>query len=614
MTETPTNELNALVVLDREGRISSATHPAAAMLGVPFDELAGASFLERFLVGALPLPIPAIVQGSKWTSNLRRANGTTVSVELTAVLGAAVDASAGVTLVMRATGEARRSTEALYRALFEQSPIPKWLYDVDTLRFLAVNDAAVKKYGYTRDEFLQLTLRDIRPPEEIPRMLADVRQLRDFDVSSWIHRLKDGTLIDVELTSQGFGIGGRNARLVDVQDVTQRKRLEEQLRQTQKMDAVGKLAGGIAHDFNNLLTVILSCVDFLRMETPADDPRYSGVEDIRTAATRAADLTRQLLAFSRQQVLAPRLFDLHGRIHGLQRMLDRILGDDIELVLAPLEGSCMIHADPGSIEQVVMNLVLNSRDAIVRGGRIILETREVYVDQALAKRHFGMRAGPHVVLTVRDNGSGMHEVTRARIFEPFFTTKEQGQGTGLGLSTVLGIVEQSGGSITVESVVGVGTTFSVYFPKATRGTPSRPAMKSVPAARGTETILLVEDNEPVRVVAREILRRFGYVVLEAASPLEALRMAGIHTAKLDLLLTDMVMPQMTGAELARRLTAQRPTLRVLCMSGYTDDRSLREGVEDDRIAFLQKPFTPESLARKVREVLDEVRGALGREG
>ncbi len=268
----------------------------------------------------------------------------------------------------------------------------------------------------------------------------------------------------------------------------------------------------------------------------------------------------------------------------------------------------MIHADPGSIEQVVMNLVLNARDAIVRGGRITLETREVQVDQAFAQAHLGLRPGPHVVLVVRDNGSGMDAATRARIFEPFFTTKEQGQGTGLGLSTVLGVVEQSGGSITVESAVGVGTTFRLFFPRASRGTPSRPVMRSVPAARGNENILLVEDNEQVRVVAREILRRFGYVVLEAAGPLEALRMAEVHTGKLDLLLTDMVMPQMNGAELARRLTAQRPTLRVLCMSGYTDDVSLREGVQDDRIAFLQKPFTPETLARKVREVLDEVRG------
>ena len=467
-----------------------------------------------------------------------------------------------------------------------------------------MNDAAVTLYGYTREEFLGLTLRDIRPEEEVPRFLRGMKDLREVDVSTWVHRRKNGTLLDVELTSQIFGLGGLNARLVVVRDITERKRLEEQLRQTQKMDAVGKLAGGIAHDFNNLLTVILSSADFLRAETKEDDPRRSGIEDVRAAALRAADLTRQLLAFSRQQVLAPKVFDLHARLRGLQRMLTRLLGDQIELHLEPLTGVCMIRADPGSIEQVVMNLVLNSRDAIESRGRITLRTRELYVDQAFATAHPDMKPGPHVELSVRDDGVGMDEATRTRIFEPFFTTKEQGKGTGLGLSTVLGIVQQSGGAITVESTPKVGSAFQIFFPRAVRGTPSRPALQTVPAARGTETVLLVEDNEQVRAVAREILRRFGYVVVEATGAAEAIRLVAAHRGKLDLLLTDMRMPHMSGVELARHATRDRPHLRVLCMSGYSDDPALQESVEGERIAFLQKPFTPDSLARKVREVLD----------
>ena len=610
MTDTPTDELEALVVLDGGGRVLSLTPPAAALLGGSLDAMIGAgpettlTFADRFLEGGFPGPLRSLVVGRKWTGTLRRSDGSRFVGELTAIPGGQVGGDVTVTLVLRAKTEAAPASEALHRALFDQSPTPKWLYDVDTLRFLAVNAAAVETYGYSEEEFLQLSLGDIRPEEEVPRMLARMQQLRELDVSTWVHRCKDGTLLDVELTAQSIGFRGHRARLVSVQDVTERKRLEEQLRQTQKMDAIGKLAGGIAHDFNNLLTVILSSVDFLRGETAADDPRLSGIDDVRTAALRAAELTRQLLAFSRQQVLEPKLFDLHARIRGLQRMLARLLGDPVELHLEPLAGVCTIHADPGSIDQVVMNLVLNARDALERGGRITLATRELYVDQAFASAHLGMKPGPHVLLSVGDDGVGMDEATLARIFEPFFTTKEQGQGTGLGLSMVLGIVQQSGGAITVQSAPGLGTTFRLFFPRAVRGTPSRPEMRKVPAARGTETVLLVEDNEQVRVVAREILRRYGYVVIEAGGAAEAIRLVAAHGGKLDLLLTDMRMPHMSGVELARHVTRDRPEMRVLCMSGYSDDAALREGVAGESIAFLQKPFTPDSLARKVREVLD----------
>ncbi len=606
MSDTPTDELDALVVLDGGGRVVSATPPAAALLGSSLDALTSRTFAERFLEGGFPGALVNLAPGRKWTATVRRSNGSTFTGELTAIPGAREGGEPTVTLLLRAKAEPKPSSEALHRALFDQSPTPKWLYDVDTLRFLAVNEAAVKTYGYSQEEFLQLSLRDIRPDQEVPRLLARMQKLRELDVSTWVHRRKDGTLLDVELTAQSIGIRGRNARLVNVQDVTERKRLEEQLRQTQKMDAIGKLAGGIAHDFNNLLTVILSSVDFLRSETAADDPRLSGIDDVRAAALRAAELTRQLLAFSRQQVLEPKLFDLHARLRGLQRMLARLLGDPIELHLEPLDGVCIIHADPGSLDQVVMNLVLNSRDALERGGRITLETRERYVDQAFAAAHLGMKAGPHVVLSVHDDGTGMDEATLARIFEPFFTTKEQGKGTGLGLSMVLGIVQQSGGAITVESAPGAGSTFRLYFPA---GDPrhafappdahgARRARHGDGAPRGRQRAgagRRARDPPPLRVRGgRSRRRRRGHPsrrgpFRQARSPAHRHAHAAHERRR------------------ARPATSprERPDTACTVHVGLQRRRgAARRGGGTSASPSCRSRSHPESLARKVREVLD----------
>ena len=395
------------------------------------------------------------------------------------------------------------------------------------------------------------------------------------------------------------------------QDITEQKRvaeshdkLEEQLRQAQKLDTIGSLAGGIAHDFNNLLTVVLSYSEMLAEDLDAEDPIRQGLDEIRTAGLRASDLTRQLLAFSRRQVLAPKLVDLSDSIAGMAKMLQRLIGEDIELTTSSAQRLGKVLVDPGQIEQVIMNLAVNARDAMPQGGMLTIETREMTIDESDVAEDGG-KAGPHVMLAVSDTGSGMDKATQARIFEPFFTTKEVGKGTGLGLSMVFGIVRQSGGRIWVDSEPGKGTTFKLYFPIAevTWVRADKPVAVGG-LLRGTETILLVEDEDAVRVLARSILSKCGYTVLEAQNGADALLVCEQHPAQIDLLLTDVVMPRMNGRELAQRLQQLRPGLKVLYMSGYTDDAIVRNGLLHATLAFIQKPVTPEPLARKLREVLD----------
>jgi two-component system, cell cycle sensor histidine kinase and response regulator CckA len=398
-----------------------------------------------------------------------------------------------------------------------------------------------------------------------------------------------------------------------VADLSERKRAEaalrrseEQLRQAQKMEAVGVLAGGIAHDFNNLLSVILSYTDLAVHSLPEFDPLRTDMEEVHNAGRRAADLTRQLLAFSRRQVMQPRVLDLNEVLQDMQKLLGRLLGEDIQLALNPGPALARVKVDPGQIEQVVMNLAVNARDAMPRGGMLTIETANVEFDARTASDHVGTTIGRHVMLAVSDNGCGIDRETQARIFEPFFTTKEIGRGTGLGLSTVLGIVQQSGGTIWVYSERGVGTTFKVYLPAAPDGEKDTGRSTSVALAdvRGTETVLLVEDDSALRTLACAILRRHGYEVLDAQSGGDALLICEQHSGPIDVLLTDVVMPRMSGRELAERLHVARPGMRVLYMSGYTDDTVVRHGILEADVAFLQKPITPGALVRRVREVLD----------
>jgi two-component system, cell cycle sensor histidine kinase and response regulator CckA len=391
------------------------------------------------------------------------------------------------------------------------------------------------------------------------------------------------------------------------------RRSDDQLRQAQKMEAIGGLAAGVAHDFNNLLSVILGHAELLRLDLNQSDPMYEGIDEIRGAAQRASELTRQLLAFSRQQVLEPRIADLNQIMLGMQKMLKRIIGEDVELKMLPAANLGKVIVDPGQIEQVILNLVVNARDAMPKGGKLTLETGNFVLDEAIVADHVGAKAGPHVMLAISDTGTGMDDVTQTRIFEPFFTTKEPGKGTGLGLATAFGIVRQSGGTIWTYSEVDLGTTFKIYLPLAEAAplrttTQSMRIPPSTETSRGTETILLVEDDEGVRSLERTILRRHGYTVIEAANGGEALLICEKHEGPLDLLLTDVIMPRMSGRELADRLAVVRPELKVLFVSGYTDGAIAQHGVLDPGVAFLQKPVTPETLARKVRQVIDEPRG------
>ncbi|MCG3211899.1 MAG: Sensor histidine kinase RcsC [Anaerolineae bacterium] len=385
-----------------------------------------------------------------------------------------------------------------------------------------------------------------------------------------------------------------------------RARLEEQLRQAQKMESIGRLAGGVAHDFNNLLTVIQGYADLMETAIPAGDPQLKDLEQIRLASERAAALTRQLLAFSRQQVLAPTILDLNDLVANLHKMLGRLIGEDIALTTVLQPGLWLITADPGQIEQVIMNLVVNARDAMPTGGRLTIETGNIYLDADYIETDFEAPTGPCVILTVKDTGHGMDKSTLARIFEPFFTTKESGQGTGLGLATVYGIVKQSGGHITVQSKPGDGTTFNIFLPVTANAAVNQ--AKSQPQLQtrgGHETILLAEDEETVRFLLRRTLQDEGYTILEARSGSEALSLAAHHQGQIDMLLTDVIMPQMSGRELAELLKTQRPQLKVLFISGYTNDAMVRHGVQAAEINLLFKPFSPGQLVSRVREVLNK---------
>jgi len=494
-----------------------------------------------------------------------------------------------------------------YRLLFDSNPHPMWVFDAETLAFLAVNDAAIRLYGFSRDEFLGMTIKDIRPLEEVPALLEYLTTIPDspsLPATQVKHRKKDGSLLEVAGSSNPIQFRGKRARLVMATDVSEKKRLEAQLLQAHRLEAVGRLAGGVAHDFNNLLGVITGYSELLLKDLGPQHPGSKRVDEIQKAAEQAAGLTRQLLAFSRKQVLQPRILDVNEAVADMEKMLRRVIGEDIQLVTKPGADLGRIQADPGQIAHLLMNLVVNARDAMPKGGTLTFATANVALDAAYASGHPEVQPGPFVMLAVSDTGVGMDAQTQAHIFEPFFTTKERGKGTGLGLATVFGIVRQSGGSISVDSRLGAGTTCRVYFPRVERARSPFPGEPAALPPRGAETILLVEDAEPLRVMIREILEGAGYTVLEYGDPEAALRRLTNPEGLVGLMLTDVIMPGLSGPDLARRARIARPRINVLFMSGFTDEAMGPHGAVSAGTQFIQKPFTADALLAKVREALD----------
>jgi PAS domain S-box-containing protein len=739
------------VVAESEGAIVFA-NPAAVkiFLWKRDEEWAGKSFLDLAAPESRE-ELAALLGGSAASGPPERhevvglkADGSRFEMEVTPAR-MTFQGKAATQAILRDITDRRRAEQALreseerYRLLFENNPQPMWVLDKETLAFLAVNEAACRHYGYTRKEFLAMTIRDIRPSEDVPALLRSVTSESDefHKAGVWRHRKKDGTEIAVEISSHSLWFAGRPAQLILATDVTERiraeealrqseqkyrdifdfatvgiyqsrrdgslitanaplaeildydspedllrhnldeiyvdpaerrelitrfepsekahrqevrwkrkdgtpiwleldaravrnadgttryfegfvhdiserkkneeekRRLEEQLVQAQKMEAVGQLAGGIAHDFNNLLTAITGYSELLLGELPPEDLRRGHADEIRKAGERAASLTQQLLAFSRRQVLEPKVLDVNIVVSDIERMLRRLIGEHIELKTPKAPDLWKVKADPGQIEQAILNLVLNARDAMPSGGTLAIETSNAQLDESFTRNHVPTQPGPYVCVAVSDTGVGISDDVKARLFEPFFTTKERGKGTGLGLSTTYGIVKQSGGYLWCDSEVGRGTTFRVLLPRVEEPVSQVEERKPLPPIHpGDETLLLVEDEPEVRSLVQRILKTQGYTVVTAANPDEALAVAREFKGPIQLMVTDVVMPGMSGLQLAERLAPMRPEMLVLFMSGYTNDAIGHQGVLDPGTAFLQKPFTPNALARKVREVLD----------
>jgi PAS domain S-box-containing protein len=501
--------------------------------------------------------------------------------------------------------------EERFHKAFNANPEPISIATLDEGRYIDVNESFLRITGYRRSEVIGRTSLELKfweSPEDRSRfveMLTKQGSVRDLEITFRTKLGERRTALD---SAELIEVAGQRCSIAIFKDITERKLLEKQLRQSQKMEAIGQLSGGIAHDFNNLLGVIIGYSDLLEEGLPQNDPLRKKCGQIKKAGQSAVSLIRQLLAFSRQQVLEPRVLDLNSIVLNLEKMLRRLIGENIEFSTALDPELGRIKADQGQIEQVIMNLVVNARDAMPQGGRLTIESANVQLDEDYARQHSPLMPGPYVLLAVSDTGIGMDAETQGRIFEPFFTTKEVGKGTGLGLSTVYGVVAQSNGHIWVYSELGHGTTFKIYLPRTREAyNVEQPSADSAPLLRGTETILLVEDEEALRELTYNLLSDSGYTVLKAEHPDVAIKIAREHSGTIDLLLTDVVMPGMSGPALAENLAPIRPEMKVICMSGYTGFAHRR--LLDPEKPLLAKPFTREALLRKLRQILDSERAA-----
>jgi PAS domain S-box-containing protein len=614
-----------------ESRLMTYTNPAVeTILGYTAKELLGNDVLLHMHeddLARVEASLPDYIQTKQgWTNLVARWRHKDGSYRYLESSGVAILDDDGHFAGFRGTNrditerehaeEALRESEQSYRFLSEGIPHQVWTAQPDG-KLDYVNQRTVNYFGRTQEQILGEGWQDVVHPKDLPGCIErwgwslqtgepyEVSfRLRNADGPYRWHRGRataghdsDGTI------TKWFGTNS------DIEDQTAAEvalsASEEQLRQSQKMEAVGQLAGGVAHDFNNLLTAIngYSALALQRLEGP--HPIKSYLEEVKKAGERAANLTRQLLAFGRKQILQPLALDLNGVVSDMNKMLRRLIGEDIVFATKLDTDLGKVMADPGQIEQVLVNLIVNARDAMPQGGNLTVETKNVELDEEYGSKHVGVTPGKYVLLAVSDTGEGMSEEVRQRVFEPFFTTKEKGKGTGLGLSTVYGIVNQSGGNIWIYSEPGRGTTFKVYLPEVEceRREPAERVAEVAPRG-GSETVLVVEDEEVVRGLARRILEQAGYLVVEASRADQALRFCSARAADVDLLLTDVVMPEMSGKELADKLKSQYPKLKILFMSGYTDEAIVHHGVLDPSVEFLQKPFTPATLVRKVRDVLD----------
>jgi PAS domain S-box-containing protein len=619
-----TNQAVKLLIDPRSGAILDANSAAAEFYGYPLARLRALRLSD---LSALPSETVAVEleraraqERPYWVTRHRVATGTVRDVE---VYSSPVEID-GQRLVYSIIHDITERREAEQRLRLMESVVAHTddamlitdvLLDPPGPRIVFANAAFSRMTGYVPEEVLGQTPRLLQGPDTDRAQLDAIRealcQRRAVRVELRNYR-KDGSPFWVELSIAPLADGdGQVRHFVAVQrETTARKaaestlrQTEEQLRQAQKMEAIGRLAGGVAHDFNNVLTVIGGFSEILAADLLPTDARRAYVDEISKAAARAAALTQQLLAFSRKQVLQPRRLDLNEAVEEVVPMLRRLIGEDVELVtvLEPTAG--WVEVDPGQLQQVLLNLVVNARDAMPQGGQLSIEVRNTQLWNRLEDEAFSVEAGPYVHLTVRDTGAGMDAATRARVFEPFFTTKEPEKGTGLGLATVYGIVKQSGGYITVASALGQGTSFHVYLPRVESGAAAGGVTADGPASPpGRGTILLVEDEEQVRMLMSRVLQASGYTVLEAAAGTDAVAYGREHPGPIDLLVTDVVMPGMSGREVVEQVAAARPGLRVLYMSGYTDDAMLRHGVGAGT-QLLQKPFSSAALVRKVRELL-----------
>jgi two-component system cell cycle sensor histidine kinase/response regulator CckA len=612
------NASDVIALISQSGVIRYASPSTHRLLGYTADDLRGRSVFDF----VDPADLDALRQGfaeafhdgsPRPPAEYRFRNRDGSGRILEAVSSPLVSESGDTDLIVnardvtdrRAAERRQRDAEQQYRVLFDLNPLPMWLYHRTSLQFLAVNDAAVQAYGYTREEFLGLTIKDVRPPEDLPAMYAWLRDSSTGDkvAGTWRHRKKNGTFMDVSIRSADIDFAGWPARLVLAEDITEKAHLEEQLRQVQKLDAMGRLAGGVAHDFNNLLFVITGYAEQHLRKAAADDPSRTRIGEILKAAERAAGLTRQLLTFSRHDEVRPKVINLNAQVREMEPLFKRLLGSAIDVDATCEAALGQTRIDPTHIEQVLMNLVVNARDAMPAGGRLSIQTSNVSIDASSASATIELIPGPYVLLSVSDTGTGIPAEVRDRIFEPFFTTKEKGSGTGLGLSIVYGIVKQAGGRISVYSEPGHGTSFKVYLPRVDEA--AARAETSARLARGTETVLIVEDDEAVRDVTRESLEEFGYRVLEARDAAQALAAVDAPGAKIDLLITDMVLGRgRTGRDVAEEIVRKSPGTRVIVLSGYAESAVAAPGMFPPDTRFLSKPLTLGTLLAAVRSALD----------